>query len=81
MALAARDRTLDGITANERPQLNDIDEAVGLAAQLIRNHRRSAGMCSASSIAWTAGSTSMFPFTFRRPAAAMNSLVVLVTTL
>jgi hypothetical protein len=52
-----------------------------LAAQHIRNHRRSAGMCSASSIAWTASLTTVFPFTFRRPAASMNSLVVLVTTL
>jgi hypothetical protein len=43
MALVARDRTLDGIAADKRLQLNDVDEVIGLAAQLIRNHRRLAG--------------------------------------
>jgi hypothetical protein len=43
MALVARDRTLDGIAADKRLQLNDVDEVIGLAAQLIRNHRQLAG--------------------------------------
>jgi hypothetical protein len=43
MALIARDGTLAGITADERLQLNNVDEVVGLPAQLIRNHLRLAG--------------------------------------
>src|SRR5204863_355097 len=47
----------------------------------VRTRALTAGsICSASSMASTASSMSILPFTLRRPLASMNSLVALVTT-
>jgi hypothetical protein len=39
LALVAPSGVLGRIAANERPQLNDVNEIVSLAAELVCNHR------------------------------------------